>query len=479
MSDDLTVSVSGSSSVVTADLVDRARDLDALRDEIRLSTARVTGTALFVCAPILHAAAAPPSAFAAESDIDLAISLLGAAAHNSELIASGLRAAAIAYSVAEAAKERALEHLAAQIGYGAGLMFPALLVGIGGPTLVTAVTVSVASGGPEAAAGNLRDWLTANNQLITDPTFVALVHLASKSIDDLLAGFAGVPQIGETIQGDQGLDVVGDDAAAAVIVLGGSTIGLFGEGKVSVAPTGTTSDSAGPPSGLKDRISRIPKTGENGGSQIVIEKYTHPDGHVSWEVYFSGTQDFSPSGTSTPFDMTSNMNMMGHLPAGSLDAAKDAMRQAGVGKNDPIVFTGHSQGGLLAHELASSGDYNVTGVVEIGGPVSGSTLPDGANGVAIVHTDDLVPALGVDRPVDHNEVVVERQAFADIPIPKDEAVPAHNRDRYLETAAMADQSAREELVHARNAMDAASADAISMTSTTYKAVRETGEGASD
>jgi hypothetical protein len=471
VSDEISVSVSGTSSVLTSEILDRARDLERLRDELRVLVARVVGADLLVSAQGLHSATAPASSYAAENDLDLGGALLAEAANRADLLAHTHRVAAGAYGAGETVKERALDLLAAQIGYGVGFFFPALVGATALPALAAATGFIVGAGGMENAAAVGKLWLQNNNRLITDPGFCALLHQASKSVDDLLAGLAHVPVIGQIALGDEGGDLGGDDMSAALIVLAGGGIGLFGEGKVSVTKTGESSVTA-PPSGLSDRITRIPKTGENGGSQITIEKYVHADGSISWEAYFSGTQDFSPSNTTTPFDMSSNLRMMGRLPAGSFEAAEEALRQAGVKMNEPIVFTGHSQGALLAHELASSGKYRVTGVVEIGGPVSGSSLPTGANGVAIVHTDDIVPALGLDRPVDENEVVVERQAFAGASIPHDEAVPAHNRDRYLETAALADASARAELVRARNGMDAASSNAITMTSTTYKAVRE-------
>jgi hypothetical protein len=472
VSDDITITVSGSASVLTSEILDRSHELERLCDELRVMVARVLGADLLVTTNSLRSATAPSSAYAAESDIDLAASLLADAASRAELVAHALRLAAGAYRMGEIAKERALDLLAAQIGYGVGYFFPVLVGATALPALVGTTGFIVAAGGPENAAAAGKLWLQNNNQIVTDPGFCALLHQASKSVDDLLAGLVRVPAIGEIVQSDEGADLGGDDLAAALIVLAGGGIGLFGEGKLSVTQTAESTVTA-PPSGLADRIKRIPKTGENGGSQITIEKYVHADGSISWEAYFSGTQDFSPSNTSTPFDMTSNLRMMGRLPAGSFEAAEEALRQAGVKMDESIVFTGHSQGALLAHELAASGHYTVKGVVEIGGPVSGSSLPSGANGVAIVHTDDIVPALGVDRPADSNEIVVERQAFAGRVIPQDEAVPAHNRERYLETATLADESARVELARARDGMDAASRDAIAMTSTTYKAVRET------
>ena len=472
MADDLVVSTSGSTiGVASADLLEAAHTLASVQNDLDVLGPRLGGISIGLPPAALNAAAAPPAVYASAREIDLAVSLLARASNDCGTIRTGLKLAASAYTMAEIAKKEAIEAIAAQVGYGIGFFVPQIIGTLAIPAVVTGATVTLVSGGPDKAVKNLQDWLTENNEIITDPAFCALLRLAQKSLDDLIAGGVHLPPAAAMAIGDEGTDLVGDDLAPGLIVLGGGGLGLFNEGKVSVTQTGTSTVKA-PATGLAERIARIPKTDENGGSQIRIDTIRHSDGTVSYEVYISGTQDFNLKNTKTPFDMTSNVRMIGHLPAGSMEAAREALRQAGVKSGDSVIFVGHSQGALLAHELAASGDFDVKGVVEVGAPSSGSTLPTGANGVSIAHTDDLVTALGVDRPADPNQLLVERQAFANKKVPHDEAVPAHNRDRYLETAAMADASTRDDLTRARKAMDAASDDAVSITSTTYKAVRE-------
>ena len=472
MADDLVVSTSGSTiGVASTDLIGAAHELTRVQNDLDVLGPRLGGITIGLPPAALNAAAAPPGVYAAAREIDLAVGLLARASNDCGTIRTGLKLAASAYTMAEIAKKEAIEAIAAQIGYGLGFLLPQITGTLAIPTVVAGTTITVVSGGPDKAVKNLQDWLTENNEVITDPAFCDLLRLAQKSLDDLIAGGAHLPPAAAVAIGDEGTDLAGDDLAPGLIVLGGGALGLFNEGKVSVEQTGTSTVKA-PATGLAERIARIPKTDENGGSQIRIDTIRHSDGTLTYEVYISGTQDFNLKNTTTPFDMTSNMRMIGHLPAGSMEAAREALRQAGVEPGDSVIFVGHSQGALLAHELAASGDFDVKGVVEVGAPISGSTLPTGANGVSIAHTDDLVTALGVDRPTDPNQILVERQAFANKKVPHDEAVPAHNRDRYLETAAMADASARGDLTTARKAMDAASDDAVSITSTTYKAVRE-------
>jgi hypothetical protein len=271
--------------------------------------------------------------------------------------------------------------------------------------------------------------------------------------------------------GDEGTGLFGADTTAALITIGGTGLGLFRETGVSVKKTGTTS-LASPPGGFADRIARIPRTDENGGSQITIERYSFDDGRPdSFDIYIAGTADFSPSGTTTPFDFTSDIRGVGNLPSGSVEAVKKAMKDAGVTSDSPVTFTGHSLGALTAHILASSGEYNTTGLLEVGGPTSSLAVPNDVASVSIAHTDDIVTGLG-GRRIDDRTVIVEREAFRGTDIPKDEAVPAHSRDLYEETARMLDESESLKVKEAIAAMEQAEKDATEMTTSTYKAVRE-------
>jgi pimeloyl-ACP methyl ester carboxylesterase len=174
------------------------------------------------------------------------------------------------------------------------------------------------------------------------------------------------------------------------------------------------------------------------------------------------------------FDLTSNVAGVGGLPAGSLRAVQQAMADAGVDAGSRVTFTGYSQGGLVAAMLASSGDYNVQGVVTIGAPAGGVALPSGIPAVIVEHMDDLVPALGGVQ-LNDDALVVRRQAFASADdIPSGVAVPGHHMEYYRETAVLMDNARSGQLIDAGARLDAFSAGADSVTSTYYYASRAKG-----
>lgn len=214
----------------------------------------------------------------------------------------------------------------------------------------------------------------------------------------------------------------------------------LGEAAVSVLPEGwSASDvrvdrqrtqSAQPPRGLADRVNRIP----SGEVSIRVERFVE-DGVVHAEVYIAGTKDFAFPSDSEVFDMESNIALTGALVAASLIAVEKAMQRAGVRPGDAVVFTGHSQGGLVAARLAESGRYDTKGLVMVGTPTGQAPIRGNYPSVSITHSDDIVPVLGgAKRP--SRVIELERpsgQSPGDIS-------GAHRLTGYVETARAADAS---------------------------------------
>jgi pimeloyl-ACP methyl ester carboxylesterase len=253
----------------------------------------------------------------------------------------------------------------------------------------------------------------------------------------------------------------------------GSRAGLLTETPISIAATATSTPTA-PPAGFAARISRLPDPLIDADhAQVVVEKYSAPGQVDRFQVYIGGTADFSPRAGGDAFDMTSNVSAMAGLPAGSYVAVERALADAGLRPADPVVFTGYSQGGLVASLLAASGDYNTHGIVTIGAPAGQVLLPHGIPAVVIEHTDDLVPALGGTQS-NHDAVIVQRQAFGDRTVPNDIPVPAHHFEYYLETAQLLDNARSDQVTNAAQRLDAFGQDATSITSTRYFATRDPG-----
>jgi hypothetical protein len=198
-----------------------------------------------------------------------------------------------------------------------------------------------------------------------------------------------------------------------------------------------------PPTGFADLADRIP-TEEDGG-QVRIERYGDP-AHPSWLLYLGGTLEWSPTGSTEPWDLTSNLTAVADQEAGSYRAVLQALQAAGVQPGDPVLPVAHSQGGLLAAELAARGDINAAGLVTFGAPAGQVAVPADLPAIAIEHTDDIIPALGGTAADDDGRVYVRRELFAGIEVPRDSPLPAHQLVGYRETASLVDASLEPRLV---------------------------------
>lgn len=223
-----------------------------------------------------------------------------------------------------------------------------------------------------------------------------------------------------------------------------------------------------PVENTQDRLERIPSNPH----QIRIDRVSAPGVPDRFEVYIGGTEDFSPISSTEPFDLTSNIAAIAGGNdgdgAGSYRATAEALQLAGVDATSHVEFNGYSQGGLIAAQLAASGDYTVDGLVTIAGPAGGVAVPHSIPYLAIEHPDDLVPALG-GFFTSSDPVVVTRRAFDGPPQGDQPVMPAHRLTRYMETAALIDESTNLRLRETLQQLSHPPAQSI--TSTLYFAER--------
>ncbi|MET0955028.1 MAG: hypothetical protein ABWY68_03695 [Cryobacterium sp.] len=208
-------------------------------------------------------------------------------------------------------------------------------------------------------------------------------------------------------------------------------------------PGPTALDRPTPPTGFADLADRIPTAAD--GGQVRIERYGDP-GHPTWLVYIGGTVEWSPAGSTEPWDMASNVAAVADQDAGSYRAVLQALEQAGVQPGDPVLPVAHSQGGVIANELVARGAITAVGVVTFGAPETALTLPEHVPAIAVEHSDDLIPALGGYPGADDTHLYVRRELFAGREIPPDAALPAHQLVGYRDTARLLDVSPEPRLV---------------------------------
>jgi DNA-binding phage protein len=169
-------------------------------------------------------------------------------------------------------------------------------------------------------------------------------------------------------------------------------------------------------------------------AQISIDRYGQ-----SFVVYIPGTQSWNPISGANPLDFTSNMQaMLGPGLAASEVGVQKALAKAGAGPNAKVVLVGHSQGGMIAANIAKQ-DKRVKALVTFGAPIGQVAADLKMPVVALEHTNDIVPKLGLKaNPLAQNVVTVVREQPISKPI--DALVEAHDISNYIKTAEMADES---------------------------------------
>ncbi|TFD62076.1 hypothetical protein E3T39_03440 [Cryobacterium suzukii] len=366
---------------------------------------------------------------------------LGRMQQRSGDVSAALVLAAELYGWAESSALRLAVLGSAKVGHDIGTLlrlsffiWPAPLA-LGVATALGLFTRAASSGLGKSAAGK---GLVVDQRFLTDPRTVMLARLLVSSLDDVALGALGMPLGLDLLLGDTGLGVTGVSSTALLVLASARAQGLFREGPVTVKPVSLV-PSVVPPTGVADLAKRIPKA-VPGQPQVRIEKYVD-GGQASWAVYVGGTVDWEAVATTEPWDLTANVAAMAQENAGSFDAVMEAMQAAGIQTDDPVVVVGHSQGGLVATQVAATGAYDVQAVATFGAPETAVPVPSGVATLTVEHKDDIITAAGGASMVySDDRVTVRREVFATTDPPADTALPAHHLDTYRETALLIDAS---------------------------------------
>lgn len=470
MAGDIVIGGGGSIGVATSELFDDARRLGDLRALLSESHRELIMGQRLVGSVELHSLSSPTRALAAERAMDDAAATIARATGSAERLHFALVASADAYGFGERAVERLAQEVAARFGTMLGLFLPVIaievlpaLLGIG-----VGVGLGLALLPEEKRAAlflALPSWLRAKSGMLTDPKVVQLVRLTVMSADDFGGGLLYLPPELMHILGDEGLGIVGLATSSSVLVGVASSHGLLRETPVSVIRSGPTVEATRAES-YSDRAARVPQ----GSAQVRIDRYSQPDAPDRFEVYIGGTRDFSLAPGGEPWDMTSNVNGIAGREAGSYRAVTEAMTDAGISSSSPVLFTGYSQGGLIAAELAASGDFDVRGLYTLGAPAAQVAVPSTIPWVALEHTDDIVPAVGGSW-ASADPVLVRRELFCGRQPSTTELFPAHQLSGYRETAALVDSSTERRLTSALSGFDRFGEGTTQVESTLYHGVR--------
>jgi hypothetical protein len=324
--------------------------------------------------------------------------------------------------------------------------------------LTPGVALGTVLAGSEATATGLLALVERHGlPILSDPAFVALVRAAGDHADEFVAGLirsSGLFGLGAGLDAPENASLL-LGAATVLGVLTGTRALRETEVRVTriatpasaVSPLGPPAPSTAAPRGIADLADRIPSP-PSGGPQVRIERYDGDDG-PRWIVYSSGTVDFGAVPGAEPYDTTSNVHVVSDaseraalaglpLDAGAAErSVRAAMEAAGVASGDPVLVVGHSAGGIIAANLAADPDLNVVGAVSFGGPVAQAPTA-GTPVLSVVHSEDLVPALGGTGVAADGRLIVERSLERSPSL--EDPLPAHALTAYRDTAELVDES---------------------------------------
>lgn len=201
--------------------------------------------------------------------------------------------------------------------------------------------------------------------------------------------------------------------------------------------------------GLVDLVARTyddgTATGEPGTplATVTVQRLDHRDGTRSWVVAVPGTRAAGLTGD-VPTDNGTNLALAGGVPDVMSEAVLAAMRDAGIGAQEPVALVGHSQGGMVATQVAAlaAGTYAVRLVVTAGSPDVPAVPPTGVATVTLRHREDAVSIL--DGKVGERGGPRNLSVVRDLAATGGSARPsfseAHAVSGYVRTGAMVDEA---------------------------------------
>lgn len=412
-------------------------DLDAAVIRLRSSSAALEDAAgdLGLGRSLLEGlgglATGPGGVLQLEDDVVTAVRRLLDGSQEDDLLAGAVELAAGAYRSAEAAVGGLWMVTRLGVVAGSPLLLGTAVVAlpVAGPLLRDDGSGAAPSaGGPpaRAAGGPFAGVRLADPELLLS----AVLGTAVGSAGAVLSGRSPAPRVA------QGLVEVGAASGTADAT------------RVTTTRVPVPSDvaAAGPPSGTGAVVARVRQTADTGGGpagRVRVEVVTAADGSRSAIVYMPGVQDWDTD-SRNPMSGGTALRAEAGVPSAYTDLVVQALEDAGVAPDEPVMLAGHSLGGIVAVQVAGdpavADRFTVTTVVTAGSPVGAADVPAGVTVLAMEHPDDVVPRFDLSANPDTRDtttVTAPTPAWAD---------DAHGSDGYVELAEQVDASDEPSLV---------------------------------
>ena len=245
--------------------------------------------------------------------------------------------------------------------------------------------------------------------------------------------FAGELHISAELREQPGLDIQKIATGFAGL---GSLVGALTENKVTAQLQAQIIGIA-PPNSIHELGLRLAETGQVADGWIRIEKFG-----ARFVVYIPGTQDWSPFTGKNPLDLTSDLSAISKTGfAGSERGVALAMKQAGITEASEVLFVGHSQGGIVAANLATR--FANSKVLTFGAPLGQVANRLKVETLSIEHEGDLVPEIDLKpNPLTTNWVTVTDSIDSANPITQ------HEMRGYLQSSSELDKAPETDKNHA-------------------------------
>ncbi|MBI9115709.1 hypothetical protein [Sanguibacter suaedae] len=292
-----------------------------------------------------------------------------------ETLASGVLNASVVYGSAEAS----VQHQYLDLLGGTSSWNPMLH----GLTITSGIVQSSGTSWKDKAAGGLGAWIGSYN-LFRNPFTTPGVDDAARVLKPAYSLPTFLGRLGSFRPGDSWTTL---KAPPSVLDL---QAGHLTERRTLEPPVTSVTQAA----------QQIGTLGPGGGvhppGTVKVQRIDQPDGSETWSVLIPGTDDWTP-GADSVFAGEANLDLMGYGEGRGMDLVESALMQAGAPVGATVGLYAHSQGGIVAMELADDDTfrrrYTLSNVTTFGSPVAHITPAQPVPTLHVENNQELVSSL--------------------------------------------------------------------------------------